>query len=260
MKILALGDIHAGSSVAPWPEVPLPEGATYIPSLQQAWLFSRWREMCEIVNNWNPDIVVVNGDVIDGPNSSELVTSRLDYQAAGAVELLAPLCKDRKVYFIRGTAYHTGEVAQFETAIAKELKAVEHPKTKESTWPFLLLDMKEHGVAHFAHHIGFTSNPMYEATALMRSLIVMRSELYGNYGRAAPDVSMVVRSHRHHALAINKGKLWGVALPSWQMMTQYAYKVQAERLPEIGFAMIEAEEQLKVDIHRFALPKPHIER
>ena len=180
--------------------------------------------------------------------------------SAAAIELLVPLCDGKKTYFIRGTSYHSGNVSQWETSIAKEISAIQHPKTKEYTWPFLLLDLGEHGFIHFAHHIGFTSNPMYEATALMRALVVIRNEMYGNYGRLCPDVSMIVRSHRHHSIAINKGKLWAVALPSWQMMTEYAYRVQPERLPEIGFAMIDAGETLKVDIHRFSLPKPHIER
>lgn len=212
--------------------------------------------MVEIAKGFNPDVVVVNGDIIDGDRNSELVTNRLDYQASAAIELLGPLCEGRKVYFIRGTTYHTGEMAQNETAVARELKAVEQPKTHELTWPFLFLDSGE-GIIHFAHHIGFTSNPMYEATALMKALVVMRNELYNNYGRGAPDVSMIVRSHRHHSLCVSKGRLSAVALPSWQMMTQYAYKVQPERLPEIGFGMIENN---KAEVYRFTLPRPHIER
>lgn len=259
MKILAVGDIHAGSSVSPWPDVPLPEGAEWLPSITQTWLNNRWKEMVGIANGFNPDIIVINGDVIDGDRNRELVTDRLDFQAEGAIELLGKLCEGRRTYFIRGTVYHSGEVSQHETQVARELKAVQHPKTKEYTWPFLMLDTPQ-GVIHFAHHIGSTSNPMYEATALMRALVTLRVELYNNYGRSAPDVSMIVRSHRHRSLSVNKGNLWAVALPSWQMKTQYTYKVSPESLPEIGFAMIEADGQFSVNVHKFSLPKPHIER
>ncbi len=259
MSILALGDLHTGSLFAPWPEsASLPDGGGWRPGRAQGWLNKCWDNMVAEAREHRPDIVVVNGDVIDGDRKTNVgvVTPRADYQASAAVELLQPLREIcQRMYFIRGTAWHTGHYDQDVTDVAKSLDATPHPITQEHTWPDLYLE-HDGQVFHFAHHIGGTTNPMYESTALLKELLIMRLELLRAYGNKAPNLRGIVRSHRHRGAYVQtEDGCWALTLPPWQLKTDYAYKVAPSTLPQIGYAWIDSQ----VTMRRFQLPRLHVE-
>lgn len=263
-RTVVVADTHVGSTVSIWPEgAPLPDGGTWQPSRPQRMLARHWDTMLEELLAYDHlDAVVTLGDLIDGGNpKAGLVTDRLDYQAGAAVELLQPLRElAERFYVVRGTEWHTGKGDQHVTSIARDLDATPIPSTGEHTWPELFLDMAGL-VVHFAHHIGGTANPMYEATGVLRDLNVLRLELLSKYGKLSPDVWAIVRAHRHRTVAVSKDGRWGLVVASWKLKDSFAYKVAVNTLPEIGYAVLESDgDRLTVTTRTFDLPLPHIER
>ncbi len=253
--ILFLADIHAGSTAAPWPDISLPEGSIWRGGKTQRWLNRCWREMVSELPRL--DAVVFLGDAIDGthPRNAGLVTNRLDYQERAAVELLSPIRdKTERFYMVAGTSWHVGEGAQHESQVAEQLDAVVHPETKGRVWPFVMLRVGD-DCLHCAHHIGFTSNVMYEPNALWRALVNLRTELQKAYGKLAPDVTGVVRAHRHRAISVRKGNWQAFSIPSWQLKTDHAHKVAVESMPEIGYVLWDGTPRTRT----FRLPSMHVE-
>jgi hypothetical protein len=145
-------------------------------------------------------------------------------------------------------------------AVAMQLDATPCAETSERVWGDLLLDMGG-VVGHFAHHIGCTTNPMYEATALLREIYVVRAELDKEWGVLRPDVRLVVRAHRHRLMVVSKDEWHGLCLPGWQFKTDFSYRVAPASISEIGYALIECQDgKIVIDTHKFHLPMPHVER
>jgi hypothetical protein len=116
-------------------------------------------------------------------------------------------------------------------------------------------------VIHFAHHVGISSVPWYEATVPLRDTLLLLAELARFYGDRAPDVRMVVRSHRHRFIYVLAPPDIHVAVtPAWQLKTAFAYKKAASMVPEIGYMIVEWDGQdLVVKPRIFALPDQHVE-
>ena len=263
-RILNIGDLHAGSLLAPWlPESDLPEGAHYQPNKFQRTLNQWWLKMVDEIGDC--DVAVVGGDVIDGKNrrNAQLVTPLASYQSRAAIDLLEPLLrKCQKAYFVTGTAWHEGDGSEDEAHVPKDLGAVYNEARSNWFWPVLSLSMKpeSRSVLQYAHHIGSTSNPMYETTALLREAYTARIELQKAYGARAPFVRGVIRFHRHRFLYVDKGGLFGVTVPGWQLQTEFGVKVAPSSMPEIGYVIIEVDaDNVSVKQRLFQLPPLHLE-
>ena len=268
-RLVVVADIHAGSTVAPWPkDVTGPDGTGYKPNKYQKWLNKCWADMLEqvadMVNRFEEKpSVVVNGDVIQGvrPGQGQLLSNRRDVQVAGALGLLTPL-RDLAgpFYMIGGTEYHDGKCADEVNHLATELDAEPHNVTGEATWPELYLKFGGQ-VIHFAHGISATMVSWYEGTAPLRDLLMERSEMFREFGRLAPDVKMIVRSHRHRFFHTHATPdLHAVVTPGWQLRTAYTYRKGSVTLPSIGWLIIEAQEKdLVVKPRLYPLPRPKVE-
>jgi hypothetical protein len=262
-RLLCLADLHIGSTVAPWPRnVSLADGGLYEPSRAQAWLnrcLDSCLETCLEYDHF--DAVVVCGDAIDGTEGKNagLVTNRDDVQIEAAVEVLSPFRElADHFYMVAGTGWHVGRGAQNETLIADGLDATASPEGRR-VWPFLFLDMGG-VVLHAAHHIGATSNPLYEPTALWRDFCTLRLELQRAYGQMAPDVQVTLRAHRHRQMHIQKGIWHAVAVSGWQLKTDFAHKVAPSSFPEVGPTVIEVSEgEVTVRQISYQLPRLHVE-
>lgn len=194
--IVAVSDLHAGSSVAICPPgFELDDGGSYRLSRFQDVLWDYW---CEFWDRWVPEVtgggpyaVVVNGDVIDGQvkGSAANWSINLADQERAAIELLRPVAqKAAQFYLIRGTEAHVGKSAQAEERIAAELNAIGHGKTHSrwELWVKLSDGVSSPKLIHFAHHIGTTSSTAYESSALNRELVASFVES-GQWCQEPPD-------------------------------------------------------------------------
>jgi hypothetical protein len=241
--ILVISDLHVGSTVGLWPgEHPIEGGGIYRANKYQQWLLACWQDLIERVQRIKPSTIVINGDIIQGANfkDGQLITSQISKQVEAAEVLLRPLLdKRRRLFVIRGTEWHEGKSSDHIEGLAKVLGAVPDPDTGQySRWELYLKSGEE--VVHFAHHVGCSSVPWYEATVPLRDTLLQLSELWRFYGADAPNLRMVVRSHRHRMINVKAPPdIQVVVTPAWQLKTAFAHKKATSMVPQIGFVLIE---------------------
>ncbi len=263
-RIAILSDLHVGSTVGIWPGRHAVEGGgIYEANVYQKWLFQCWQTMLAELRRLRPRVVVLNGDTIQGTHDrdGQLITNKTDIQAGAAVQLLQPLRKlCRDFYVVRGTEWHDGKAAEHVEGMAGSLGAKIDPASGQSTWWELYLNVGG-PVIHFAHHVGMSSVPWYEATVPLRDTLLMLSELWRFYGSKAPNVRMVVRSHRHRYIHVDAPPdIQVVVTPSWQLKTAFSYKRASSMLPEIGYVLVEWDgKDLVVKPRIYQLPALRVE-
>ena len=103
--------------------------------------------------------------------------------------------------------------------------------------------------------------PWYEATVPLRDTLMLLAELWRFYGERAPNVRMVVRSHRHRFIHVNAPPDIHVAVsPCWQLKTAFSHKRASSMLPQIGYIVIEWDGfDLVVKPRIYELPELHVE-
>lgn len=264
-RLVVLSDGHVGSTVGLWPGAHRVEGGgEYHANEYQLWLRDCWTEMLTEVATFRPKpVVVYNGDPIQGVNyrDGQLVTNKMDIQVDAALQLYRPLRKLASRWFqIRGTEWHEGKSAEFVELMAARLDAEPDPSSGQWSWWELYLDVGG-PVVHFAHHVGVSSVPWYEATVPLRDTLMQLAELWRFYGERAPNVRMVVRSHRHRYIHVDAPPdIHVVVTPAWQLKTAFGYKRATAMVPQIGYVVIEWDgQELLVRPRIFALPDLHVE-
>lgn len=264
-RIVVLSDLHAGSSVAPWPaDCPLSDGGRWQPNVFQRYLNACWADMVSNLRALRPDVVVVNGDLVQGAHSDrdgQLVTSNPARQALAARMLLEPVadCCER-LYVVRGTEWHEGKCSDSVEQLAEHLGAEQDASTGHYTWPALRLAIGGQ-VISIAHHVGTSSIPFYTATVPQRELLAEILEAALAYGREAPDVRCIVRSHRHRYVSVRpRPGFLAVVTPAWQYATAFGHKVAPALLPDIGYVVIESVRGVLVETPTvYPNPRPSVE-
>jgi len=263
--IIVIADMHVGSTVGLWPRegAKIEGGGVYMPNRPQVWLAERWLDMLETVSALRPKpTLILNGDITQGVNArdGQIVGATLQPQLEAAYQMLEPLKNITKaIYVIRGSEFHDGKAGESVEGLAGRLGAVTEEATGQSSVWELFCAVDGH-VAHFSHHIGVSSVPWYEATVPLRNTLMQLAELAREYGVKAPQVRLVVRSHRHRFIHVNTGEVQVVTTPAWQMLTAYAYRKGNYQLPHIGWLLVTIEDgEIWVRPQRYRLPLPHIE-
>jgi hypothetical protein len=237
-KVLVVSDLHAGSIYANWPEdLPIKGGGYWTLSGQQKHLSMAWEALIDKVEELKPDILVINGDSIDGCNrkSDGIPTVTTDFadQVKAAERLLRPI-RDvvGEAYLIRGTEYHDTKNGQAIEMLGAALQVVPFREEQYSDW---VLNLEVDGVIlNFCHHISVMQG-FYRATAPDREGIW--SALAGKH--KVPDADCVVRSHVHIFVHVEHSEKHIVITPCWEMRTDYMIKKSYYRmLPEIGAILI----------------------
>ena len=264
-NIVVLSDLQVGSTVALWPKdgCAIEGGGLYMPNICQAWLADCWADMLERVSALRPKpTLVLNGDMMQGVNSrdGQIIGATVQAQMEAAYRLLEPLKRISKaIYVIRGSEFHDGKAGESVEGLAGRLGAVPDADTGQSSvWE--LYYRADGSVINFAHHVGVSSVPWYEATVPLRDALMQLAELARMYGTDAPQVRLVVRSHRHRYIHVDTGDMQVVVTPGWQLRTAYAYRRGGVQLPHIGWLLITVEDgELWVRPRRYRLPALRIE-
>ena len=206
-KILAIGDLHCGSLVGITPPSWFinPKRNKSIASLQRE-MWDNYLEMLKEVGH--VDILIVNGDVIDGKGhksgGSELLTSDLIEQCEIACEVIKEIDFE-KVYFTYGTPYHVSSSGEdFEKLVSD--------KVGGTIYDQLLLDVE--GVQiDVKHKVGSSSVPngRFSPVARQRLWDVLSS---ARDERASSTVFL--RSHVHYFTHCGESDWIGFTLPALQ--------------------------------------------
>ena len=187
-RVLILSDFHCGHEVGLTPP-KWNVGQTDDPMVgYRSTLWSRFKDLLRDVGK--PDILVLNGDLIDGRgeksgNVELLVLDRLD-QVNMASEIVGEVGA-KTVIMTRGTDYHVGLSESFENQIAANVGAERIGDVVNVDVNGLLMN--------FRHHVGGSQTPLGRASNLLResvwnTLWSVRQEF--------PLADVLVRSHVHY--------------------------------------------------------------
>jgi len=210
-SVVALADLHCGhrAGLTP-PEWQWP--VRNAPPARAAWGVAQreaWKAYTDIRKSiGSPDLLIVVGDLIDGrgesSGSTELIAvDRLEQceMAQAALDVWGA----KRTVIARGTAYHSGDMEEYEDLIAHGLGA------EIDTHPFIQV---ENVVFDVKHRISGSQVPYGRYTALARDRVwnVLWAER-----DEAPKAQVILRAHVHYFAAIS-GRGWtAMILPALQL-------------------------------------------
>lgn len=248
IRILLIGDLHAGHEVGLWPDrdMPMPDGRELPLNSGQQHLLKCWKHLTDLAkNDLKPDILIVNGDLVDGEGrksfGTEQQTTIISAQVKAAKKLLAPMTAlVAETYVIRGTPYHDGARGMIAEAVGEALGA----QQSVSGWhTFSVLDLDIEGVIINVQHSISVASGFYRATPLDREGIY--SALTGKEGKA-PKADAVARSHAHVFVHVEHPTKHIFTVPCWQLQTEYMRRHSAYRMmPDIGAVVLDVDPRAK---------------
>lgn len=175
------------------------------------------------------DILVVNGDLIDGrgekSGSTELITSDRARQVSIGVECVQQW-NAKQIFMTRGTPYHTGKYEQFEDLAAEKLGAYIDNS----------LDIKVNGkMFNFKHKVAGSTVPYGKSTGVIK-------EAFWNLVQSAynevPFADVVIRSHVHYMMINQDSMRYSITTPALQLNSRYGQQ-QCTGLTDFGFLVID---------------------
>lgn len=207
-KVLIIGDLHCGSmsGLTP-PEWIVSKGRNaFFNRLQE----EMWEHYIETLEHFGKvDVLVVNGDVIDGKGTrsggTELLSSDMLEQVDIATEALSKI-DAKSIFFTYGTPYHTATVGgeDFDKIVANNFKAGIYDE----------LNLKIEGVLfNIKHKVGASSSPYNRAMPVGRHRLW--DALYALRNDDEP-ASVYVRSHVHYFSYCGEAKWTAFTLPALQ--------------------------------------------
>lgn len=91
-RVRIVSDLHVGSEWGLWPPGVAESGRSFPQNVGQRWLWRQWVRAWESAPR--PDALVLNGDLIDGPQARALgrgtMSSDLDLQQRALLRVLEP--------------------------------------------------------------------------------------------------------------------------------------------------------------------------
>ena len=205
LRVVAIGDFHCGHRAGLTPPAwwISPERCPKIAALQR----EMWRQYLRWIRQLGaPDVLLVNGDCIDGrgerSGGTELIESDRDGQCRMAVACIEAWATRGPIAMTRGTDYHTGQCEEFEDRIAHDVGA----EIGNHLFPQVrgvLFDMK--------HHLGSSSVPHARHTAIARDRLW--NVLWED---RQPRAHILLRSHVHYHTHAGGPDWLGMTLPALQ--------------------------------------------
>lgn len=241
--LVETGDQHTVSTLGLCPPegVRLDDGGTYHPNPAQVWLWDNWDNfwhvrVAEKVREWKAKMgCLFNGDARDTVGAghhgtSQIITANEESQAY-VTERVFGVPKKLKpafTYFIRGTKIHVGSS---EEALARWFGSVRDPVTEAwSSWSRRFTIYGK--LIDAAHHTSMGNMPWTEPNAGTKLAARVMME-YTRRKESPPD--LVFRSHVHRSAdSFDAYPTRAVILPCWQLQTEYAHRINPDRLPDIG--------------------------
>jgi hypothetical protein len=266
------GDQHVGSTLGLCPDegVRLDEGGRYLPNKAQLWLWDKWvtywDRVAETVRLHNALLYCLfNGDARDtvGPghhgnvqliSANQEVQEYVTHRVFGVPRALKPA----RNYVMRGTEVHVGPSGSSEESLARWLGAMRDPETE--SWSSWYRRISIYGrVIDATHHTTMGNTPWTEQNAA-NSLAAKVAMEYTKRRETPPD--LVIRSHVHRTADSHDAlPTRAIILPCWQLSTSYGYRVNANRLPDVGGAItiIAPDGEMESKVHKYMPDPPPIE-
>jgi len=256
VRILVVSDLHVGSvyGLLP-PGYRDSRGNEVKQNVGQRYLWGCWLDLAAHVKRVKPDVVVVNGDLVDGRYGELCLQSPVD-QAEACLQALQTLgCRGAKWFFIQGTEFHDAAVGREVEAVASRL-GVPFEGLGAGVYTREVLDLECDGaVVNFSHGVSVGAG-LYRAVAIDRE--ALWSALAGKAG-SLPRADVVVRSHAHYFVHVEHASKHAVVTPCWQLQTRFMRRKSVYRMvPDIGAVLINVASS-RVEVQKRLYPLPPLQ-
>lgn len=252
-RIAVVSDLQCGSlfGMLP-PEFITSEGVPKLQNAGQKYLWECWIDFADRLKEFKPEILIVNGDLIDGPQQAqqgtELSLPLLFDQTEAAERCLRVLqkrCPSMKWYFVQGTEYHVGKCAQHEEQVAKAMGGLKYASIGTGVYVREVLWLDIDGVIiEASHHIG-VSQGFYRLTQLDKEMQWSAMAAKDN-SKGVPKADLLIRSHVHNFQNAEHASKQGLITPCWQLQTRFMRKNSVYRMmPDIGGVFITVDGKAK---------------
>ncbi len=169
-----------------------------------------WDKYLDIIDQiGRPDILVANGDLIDGPGmkatGAEYITTDVTEQCEMAAECLLQW-RARETHIVRGTFFHVGINNDYEDWVAELVEA-------DTIKNHLFLQVED-VVFDVKHKVGGSSIPHGSGTS------VLREKLWNDRWakrEEQPQGDVCIRAHIHRYVAIDEADGMAMVLPSLEV-------------------------------------------
>ena len=256
--VIITGDHHIGSTVALCPpRVQLDDGGSYHQSPGQRWLWQGWIKFNawarELSQGYKP-IAVFNGDLAEldtKRRTNQLVNPNKATILSMIADTLEPLTRwTDSLYFIRGTAAHTGKSGWIEEVAADYDTTIWQSDGIKSHYQVRLnADGVRLDIAHHASMGNMARTAKNAANQLAHDTM-------NDYAFAlhAPLPHIVIRSHNHRwADSWDNFETRAICLPCWSMATEYIYRLgKYNGQADIGGVVVLCDAG-EYEVHKFKL-------
>ena len=263
-RVVVVSDLHCGSIFGLLPEGFVDSSEKEVSQNPgQKYLWECFNHFCGRISALDPDVVVINGDTVEGQqykqHGSELCLPLLSDQVEAAEEclrLLVSSAKNAVFYGVQGTEYHVGGAARDEEALYKALGFTRYKGLGTGKYCKEVLDLDIEGVRlNIAHHVG-VSGGLYRGGAIDRE---------GAFASLATHdkIHCIIRSHVHNFSKTEYRRRHNITTPCWQLQTRFMRHKSVHRMiPDIGGVVVtvepdrlkEGEDPIRIDKIMYDLP------
>jgi hypothetical protein len=253
-QVVWISDTHVGSTVGLSPKrFRIDESNVHEASESQLLILDFWHEFWKRrKKDGRPLVLVLGGDMVDGDHHGTFQIWSQDelVQVDASVELLKPAVNlADKAFLLRGTSAHVGQSGRYDSRVARELGVP----------VYYHLQLNVSGVLFdLAHHGPGTGKRIWNLGNVARLYARHVAMSHILRGVRAPDC--VIRGHVHkcihETIRDNGHSTEMIIAPSWQLKTEFAYRVSTEDdLADIGGVIVGVDSgkvtEVTLDVVRF---------
>ena len=234
--------MHVGSMYAVRsPQAQLQDGSQVGSTKFSEQMYENWCTVLDSRTKKQSDILVLNGEPIDGgnrkTNASSVWTSNIQHQLDDAERLLR-MYKWTEIVMTRGSRYHVSVDNDFhEEILAHKLKALaysglwgealnnkkdakslnETPNQYTDFYLWFTINGRRFSVCH---HVGYNRTELYRTTAIGREAAVMKFA-EGKWYPKGESVDVIVRSHVHYYIQVRFRNQIALTTPCWKLPDEH---------------------------------------
>ncbi len=251
-SVVIFSDIHVGAKSAVCTEQPIFEsGGSYNPGEEQKALLQCWKHACNEITQ-KPDVVVFNGEPIDGANMKSMGAGIWSTNLADQITDFKKLTKyiptpKKGLYFVRGSGYHVtaNGATPMEELVAEELKASKYKTYGGEGYTDYELNLDINSkIFNFTHHVGYSRWFQYRTTPLASEMARMHFE----HTKRGHHTDVMVRSHVHYYVEVRFPNTIGLTTPAWKFPDGFMYRSGVPSMPDVGCIEIIVESNGVVEV------------
>lgn len=235
-RVIVSGDFHIGNMGALCPEEVIinedipSKRMVYTANETQKKILRIYEELCDEYRN--PDVLMANGDLIDGANYKEsglgVFTTDLNLQAE-LFEYLIDYLKPRKIIGTTGSKYHSGANPNMDQVALEKVGG-------EFKGGYGIIDVN--GCRIYAQHKIAVSKStwQYRSTPLGRAIVLARlaDETYGK-------INILCKSHAHYFNYVGFSDCLGMIMPCWKAYDPFGDTAIEFNNPAVGYVVFDVE-------------------